>query len=116
MRRAGLAGEMNVRWFQWHIASQELCHLRWFDADMVFFDGDHSYEGCRADILGYLPMVRRGGIMAVHDYDKGIVPVTENGPHPMVWEGVNRAVDEFLVGKYPQILRVDSLIAFRVGG
>lgn len=34
----------------------------------VFIDGDHSYEGCRDDIVAWLPKVRRGGILAGHDY------------------------------------------------
>lgn len=34
----------------------------------VFIDGDHSYESCRADIVAWLPKVRRGGILAGHDY------------------------------------------------
>lgn len=113
MARAGLGHHANVRWFQWHAASQDLAQVRWFDADMVFIDGDHSYAGCRADILGYLPMIRSGGIVVVHDYDKGSIPESEDGPHPRVWEGVNQAVDELLVGHYELIARVDSLIAFR---
>lgn len=34
----------------------------------VFIDGDHSYEACRDDIVAWLPKVRRGGILAGHDY------------------------------------------------
>lgn len=34
----------------------------------VFIDGDHSYESCREDIVAWLPKVRRGGILAGHDY------------------------------------------------
>ena len=47
--------------------------------DFVFIDADHSYEGCRADIAAYRPLVEPGGLIAGHDYH---------------WPGVKQAVDE----------------------
>lgn len=35
--------------------------------DVAFIDGDHSYEGVRADWLAWSPLVRPGGIVAFHD-------------------------------------------------
>jgi predicted O-methyltransferase YrrM len=35
--------------------------------DLLFIDGDHSYEGCLADIDAWLPHVRRGAWIAFHD-------------------------------------------------
>lgn len=36
--------------------------------DLLFIDGDHSYEGVRKDFETYQPLVRRGGgIIAFHD-------------------------------------------------
>lgn len=35
--------------------------------DVLFVDGDHSYEGVLADWLLYAPLVRKGGIVAFHD-------------------------------------------------
>lgn len=35
--------------------------------DFLFIDGDHSYEGVRADWLVWSPVVRPGGIVAFHD-------------------------------------------------
>lgn len=35
--------------------------------DVLFIDGDHSYEGAKADFEGYLPLVRSGGLIAFHD-------------------------------------------------
>jgi predicted O-methyltransferase YrrM len=35
--------------------------------DVLFIDGDHSYEGVLADWLLYHPLVRRRGIVAFHD-------------------------------------------------
>jgi len=36
--------------------------------DVVFIDGDHSYEGVVADIEAYMPYVRDGGMLCGHDY------------------------------------------------
>jgi hypothetical protein len=36
--------------------------------DFVYIDADHSYEGCKRDILAWAPKVRSRGILAGHDY------------------------------------------------
>lgn len=85
--------------------------------DLVFIDGDHSYEGCAGDIEAWLPNIKSGGILAIHDYKKATLTYDEETcPHPRPWPGVDRAVDELLVGKYPVVMHVQSLIAFRVNG
>jgi predicted O-methyltransferase YrrM len=35
--------------------------------DLLFIDGDHSYAGTRQDFWTYSPLVRPGGIVALHD-------------------------------------------------
>jgi predicted O-methyltransferase YrrM len=35
--------------------------------DLLFIDGDHSYAGVKADFGAYAPLVRPGGIVALHD-------------------------------------------------
>lgn len=35
--------------------------------DVIFIDADHSYPSVKADILLYLPMLRVGGFMIMHD-------------------------------------------------
>jgi hypothetical protein len=54
--------------------------------DFVFIDADHSYEGCSADIEGWLSKVKPGGFIGGHDY--------QNYDFPQF--GVTRAVDEFV--------------------
>jgi hypothetical protein len=48
--------------------------------DVVFVDGGHSYEVVKADILAWLPKVKKGGIISGHDFN--------------AWQGVNKAVTE----------------------
>jgi predicted O-methyltransferase YrrM len=35
--------------------------------DLLFIDGDHTYEGVKADFEKYLPLVKKGGLIAFHD-------------------------------------------------
>ena len=35
--------------------------------DVLFVDGDHSYDGVRSDFEMYSPLVRRGGMVIFHD-------------------------------------------------
>ena len=60
--------------------------LRGGRIDLLFIDGDHSYEGARADLLDYRELVRRGGLIAFHD----IVPENaggtgDSGGVPTLW-------------------------------
>jgi cephalosporin hydroxylase len=51
--------------------------------DFLFIDGDHSYRGVRDDFELYAPLVRPGGLIALHD----IVPGPEElvGGVPRFW-------------------------------
>lgn len=51
--------------------------------DVLFIDGDHSYDGVKTDCLNLLPMLAPGGYVGFHDY---------NNPE---FGGVKRAADEF---------------------
>jgi predicted O-methyltransferase YrrM len=35
--------------------------------DLLFIDGDHTYEGVKKDFEMYSPLVTRGGVIALHD-------------------------------------------------
>jgi hypothetical protein len=37
---------------------------------MLFIDGDHSYQGCMQDYLGYAKHVVADGVLAIHDYSE----------------------------------------------
>ena len=86
--------------------------------DAVFIDGDHSFEGCSGDIAAWLPHIKAGGLLIVHDYHKAERyqrAVVGKAPHPKPWAGVDRAVDQLLLKTYPVVLHVDTLIAFKIG-
>jgi hypothetical protein len=38
--------------------------------DFLFIDGDHTYEGVKLDFQMYSPLVRKGGLIALHDICK----------------------------------------------
>jgi predicted O-methyltransferase YrrM len=39
--------------------------------DLLFVDGDHTYEGVKQDVADYAPLVRPGGIIVLHDIVPG---------------------------------------------
>lgn len=48
--------------------------------NVLFIDGDHSYEGCKADIDAWYPHMAVGGVMLFHDCDAtspGVVKAVE---------------------------------------
>jgi predicted O-methyltransferase YrrM len=106
-------------WYQYHMDSKELAKVWTGPVDVVFVDGDHTYDGCVGDILGWLPHIHPGGYIAVHDYRKDDIPTGADGyhadgPHPLAFEGIDQAVDELLLYEYGAMERVASLIVFRV--
>jgi hypothetical protein len=52
--------------------------------DIIFIDSCHDYDCVKNDIQLWLPKVKKGGILAGHDY------------WPNQWDGVREAVDELL--------------------
>jgi hypothetical protein len=81
--------------------------------DLVYIDGNHAYEWVKEDIELWWPKLRKGGVLAGHDYldmdwDSGTF--ADNGKDKHIWMtgseheehiyaglfGVNPAVDEFV--------------------
>lgn len=42
--------------------------------ELIFIDGDHSYEACRSDILNYWHLLKVGGFLVLHDMNWKIFP------------------------------------------
>lgn len=66
--------------------------------DFLFIDGDHSYEGVKADFEAYAPLVRPGGLIALHDINEdrrdhpdGGEPVS--GEVPRLWAELKASRD-----------------------
>jgi predicted O-methyltransferase YrrM len=57
--------------------------------DLLFIDGDHTYEGAAADLERWSPLVRPGGHLVLHD-------AVDTGGYGNVYAGVRRAVAELL--------------------
>lgn len=58
--------------------------------DLLYLDGDHNYEGVKADLAAWFPKVKPGGVISGHDY----MNVSDYG--------VNRAVNEFCEANHYQ--------------
>jgi len=59
--------------------------------DLVFIDADHGYEGCKADLMAWMPKVKPGGWLCGHDYPRyqGVERAANelvNHPRVTVWE------------------------------
>lgn len=74
--------------------------------DWVYVDGDHSYEGCLADLKDSLKVVKPGGIVFGDDYQW---PGQPNGK-----PGVTRAVDEFLAANPTFTIKKHGKIQFEI--
>ena len=68
--------------------------------DMVFVDGDHSYDQVCGDIRAWTPHLKENGILCGHDYGFSKYP------------GVKQAFDELLLS-WHRLGLIDHLIAFR---
>lgn len=62
--------------------------------DLVFVDGDHSYEGVSRDVAHWVPALRRGGILLLHDAKWPEPSRPWNRPPDAAVLGVHRLVEE----------------------
>jgi predicted O-methyltransferase YrrM len=60
--------------------------------DLLFIDGDHSYEGVKKDYETYSTLVRKGGVIAFHD----IVPGPQHlvGGVPRFWSKLKNSLPD----------------------
>ena len=65
--------------------------------DLLYLDGDHSYEGVARDFELYAPLVRTGGLVVLHDIVTdfrtryGVETSSDTGGVPRFWERLKRA-------------------------
>lgn len=74
-----------------HELLSETFFSKWFPQglDLVLVDGDHSYEGCAADLKAAASHINSRGVIVVDDYNSG-------PPNGIRFESVNRAVEDFM--------------------
>ena len=63
------------------------------EIDFVFIDADHTYKGVKADILAWMPKVRKGGYITGHDCDnenikRALVEIFGEGGYETAWDEV----------------------------
>jgi SAM-dependent methyltransferase len=63
--------------------------------DMVFVDGEHSYEAAKRDIENGLKMLKPGGLLCGHDFNPGA--------HPGVVQAVKELVPDYRVEPHTSI-------------
>ena len=68
--------------------------------DLLFIDGDHTYEGCKADWERFLPFMSKFGLVVFHDTTWDLHP---NSPSSRSDMGVPRVVDELRQAGYPVV-------------
>jgi len=80
------------------LASLEAVELINFEElDFCFIDAAHDYESVKADIIAWLPKVKKGGWLIFHDYG--------------LFEGVTRAVDEIFSHSHECIIKDSDYMA-----
>jgi hypothetical protein len=79
--------------------------------DMIYIDGDHSYQGCKKDLEAAYKVLKPNGWLMGHDYDVNMKKANT------AWKfGVRQAVDEFLV-TYKQTIHAkgdDGCVSFAI--
>jgi predicted O-methyltransferase YrrM len=89
LERYGLSGRVTIE-----IADSHAYPVEPASYDIVFVDGDHTYDGARTDVERWLPGVTAGGHLILHD---ALFPSPER-PWAKPWkvEGVHRLREELL--------------------
>jgi predicted O-methyltransferase YrrM len=84
LSRCGLDGKVRL-----HVADSRTVPPPDGGVDLLFVDGDHSYEGARADVDHWLPAVNDGGHVLFHD-----AAAPTGYPQRIAYPGVRRLVAE----------------------
>ncbi len=80
--------------------------------DVIFIDGDHTYEAVKKDFEDWFPLVKKGGFILFHDSQK--TPQSDPEKYEKGWPGPTRLVNELKENKSLEYLSpASSLSAFR---
>ncbi|TFF99080.1 MAG: class I SAM-dependent methyltransferase [Promethearchaeota archaeon] len=61
------------------------------EIDVLFIDGDHSYEGVKQDFEMYAPLVKKNGLIVFHDIV--VIPSDQNCNVNKFWEEIKKSYD-----------------------
>lgn len=76
--------------------------------DFLFIDGDHSYQGVKADFELYSPLVRYGGLIAFHDIVPdhnrrfGVQTSNHTGEVPVFWNEIKQRFNHWELIEDPE--------------
>jgi predicted O-methyltransferase YrrM len=69
--------------------------------DLIYIDGDHRYDGAKADMLNAIPLLTKKGVIVLDDYGvttEDAVDLDDNGQVQNGSYGVKQAADEVFAG------------------
>ena len=94
-----------------HCMSGDSSKIEWEGdpIDLLIIDGDHSYEGVKADLDVWLKHIKPGGLIFLHDYDADNTCFAHVERYP----GVKQAVEE-CSAQWEEVQRVGTAIIFRM--
>ena len=77
--------------------------------DIIYIDGDHSYNGVKKDLIQSIKKIKNGGYIMGHDYEMNMNKAKTNYDF-----GVKKAVDEFCLDYKQQIIAkaFDGCVSF----
>ncbi len=105
LARLGLGERVELR-----VADSRTVELPAPGLDLLFVDGDHSYEGSSADLQRWSPLLRIGGHLIAHD-------VVDTGGYGTSYPGVTRAFEGLMAtGNFERLPDVGTMAhAVRTG-
>lgn len=79
--------------------------------DIIYIDADHSYNGCKNDLLISYDKIKNNGFIMGHDYEQNLHK-TKN----IYNFGVSKAVDEFCIEKNQEIIikAMDGCVSYGI--
>lgn len=110
LAEAGLGGRSSIMQADSYAAGMNWPNI---PIDLLFIDGDHTFEGVQRDIEAWVPKVKVGGRVIFHD----CACATNTLPHPLHFE-VTRAVMVWVQQTTGWILKemVDTCMVFQFLG
>lgn len=103
------AGYLNSGRYERIISDSKL--VKWpYLCDYLFIDGDHTDPGIRGDLEVWLPRVRKGGYVLIHDYWP--YPADHELAGVDYWPDVRKVANE-IMSDYTVVLDVDRLRVYQ---